>query len=217
MIRVLVADDHPIVRSGIVGLLRAAGDIEVVGEAHDGAEAVRLAAELRPALVLMDLRMPVLDGVAATAQIIAAAPGAGAAVPRVLILTTYDTDELILGAIEAGAGGYLLKAAPQEEILAGVRAVAAGETVLAPSIAAKLVQRVRADATGGAASSTPALSPRELEVLRLVAAGRSNPRIAAELFIGEATVKTHLLHVFEKLEVGDRTRAVTRAMELGLL
>ncbi|PPL20413.1 response regulator [Microterricola pindariensis] len=215
MIRVLVADDHPIVRSGIVGLLRGAADIEVVGEAHDGAEAVRLAAQLTPDLVLMDLRMPVLDGVAATAQIM----GAGDGAPRVLILTTYDTDELILGAIEAGAGGYLLKAAPQEEILAGVRAVAAGETVLAPSIAAKLVQRVRADAAGGgaAASAGPALSPRELEVLRLVAAGRSNPRIASELFIGEATVKTHLLHVFEKLEVGDRTRAVTRAMELGLL
>ncbi|SDR71715.1 response regulator [Microterricola viridarii] len=215
MIRVLVADDHPIVRSGIVGLLRGAADLEVVGEAHDGAEAVRLAAQLTPDLVLMDLRMPVLDGVAATAQIM----GAGDGAPRVLILTTYDTDELILGAIEAGAGGYLLKAAPQEEILAGVRAVAAGETVLAPSIAAKLVQRVRADAAGGgaAASAGPALSPRELEVLRLVAAGRSNPRIASELFIGEATVKTHLLHVFEKLEVGDRTRAVTRAMELGLL
>lgn len=214
MIRVVVADDHPIVRSGIVGLLRGASDIEVVGEARDGAEAVRLVAELAPELVLMDLRMPVLDGVAATAQIMEAHPGS-----RVLILTTYESDELILGAIEAGAGGYLLKAAPQEEILAGVRAVAAGETVLAPSIAAKLVQRVRADAagTGAAASAPPALSPRELEVLRLVAAGRSNPRIAAALFIGEATVKTHLQHVFEKLEVSDRTRAVTRAMELGLL
>ncbi|MFF3601895.1 LuxR C-terminal-related transcriptional regulator, partial [Kitasatospora indigofera] len=166
-------------------------------------------------LVLMDLRMPVLDGVAATAQIMDGATSG----TRVLILTTYESDELILGAIEAGAGGYLLKAAPQEEILAGVRAVAAGETVLAPSIAAKLVQRVRADAvgTGAAASAAPTLSPRELEVLRLVAAGRSNPRIAATLFIGEATVKTHLQHVFEKLEVSDRTRAVTRAMELGLL
>lgn len=214
MIRVVVADDHPIVRSGIVGLLRGASDIEVVGEARDGAEAVRLVAELAPELVLMDLRMPVLDGVAATAQIMEAQPGS-----RVLILTTYESDELILGAIEAGAGGYLLKAAPQEEILAGVRAVAAGETVLAPSIAAKLVQRVRADAagTGAAAFAPPPLSPRELEVLRLVAAGRSNPRIAAALFIGEATVKTHLQHVFEKLEVSDRTRAVTRAMELGLL
>lgn len=214
MIRVVVADDHPIVRSGIVGLLRGASDIEVVGEARDGAEAVRLVAELAPELVLMDLRMPVLDGVAATAQIMDMQSGS-----RVLILTTYESDELILGAIEAGAGGYLLKAAPQEEILAGVRAVAAGETVLAPSIAAKLVQRVRADAagTGGTASATPTLSPRELDVLRLVAAGRSNPRIAAALFIGEATVKTHLQHVFEKLEVSDRTRAVTRAMELGLL
>ncbi len=220
MIRVLVADDHPIVRSGIVGLLRGADDIEIVGEAHDGVEAVRLAAELSPDLVLMDLRMPVLDGVAATAQIAAAGP-----TPRVLILTTYETDELILGAIEAGAGGYLLKAAPHGEILAGVRAVAAGETVLAPSIAAKLVQRVRSDAantdtaagSATAASTTPSLSPRELEVLRLVAAGHSNPSIAALLFIGEATVKTHLLHVFEKLEVRDRTRAVTRAMELGLL
>ena len=133
-----------------------------------------------------------------------------------LVLTTYETDEHILGAIEAGAGGYLLKAAPQEEILAGVRAVAAGETVLAPSIAAKLVQRVRADATAAPASAAPALSPRELEVLRLVA-GADQPRIAAALFIGEATVKTHLQHVFEKLEVSDRTRAVTRAMELGLL
>ncbi|KQW04749.1 LuxR family transcriptional regulator [Leifsonia sp. Root4] len=214
MIRVVVADDHPIVRSGIVGLLRGASDIEVVGEARDGAEAVRLVAELTPELVLMDLRMPVLDGVAATAQIMETLPGT-----RVLILTTYESDELILGAIEAGAGGYLLKAAPQEEILAGVRAVAAGETVLAPSIAAKLVQRVRADAAGSgvAASAAPALSPRELEVLRLVAAGQSNPRIARALFIGEATVKTHLQHVFEKLEVSDRTRAVTRAMELGLL
>ncbi len=129
------------------------------------------------------------------------------------MLTTYETDEHILGAIEAGASGYLLKAAPEAEILAGVRSVVAGETVLAPSIAAKLVSRVRQDAT----SAAPSLSPRELEVLRLVADGRSNPEIARTLFIGEATVKTHLLHVFEKLEVNDRTRAVTRAMELGLL
>ena len=161
-----------------------------------------------PDLVLMDLRMPRLDGAAATARIVAASPGT-----RVLVLTTYETDDHILAAIEAGASGYLLKAAPQAEILAGIRAVAAGETVLAPSIAAKLVSRVRA----GASASPPQLSPRELEVLRLVAAGRSNPEIARSLFIGEATVKTHLLHVFEKLEVNDRTRAVTRAMELGVL
>lgn len=207
MIRVLVADDHPIVRGGIVGLLALAEDIEVVGQAADGEEAVRLAAALAPDLVLMDLRMPRLDGVAATTQILAAAAGI-----RVLILTTYESDDQILGAIEAGASGYLLKAAPQAEILEGVRSVAGGQTVLAPSIAATLVQRLRADV------ATPRrLSARELEVLRLVAGGDSNPAIARGLFIGEATVKTHLVHIFEKLGVNDRTRAVTRAMELGLL
>ena len=207
MIRVLVADDHPIVRGGIVGLLGAANDIEVVGEAADGAMAVRLAEELCPDLVLMDLRMPHLDGAAATAAILAQNPAT-----RVLILTTYESDDQILGAIAAGASGYLLKAAPQAEIIEGVRSVYGGQTVLAPVIAARLVQRVRADAT-----PTPRLSARELEVLRLVAAGESNPQIARSLYIGEATVKTHLLHVFEKLGVSDRTRAVTLAMELRLL
>ena len=208
-IRIIVADDHPIVRAGIVGLLEQAQGIEVVGEAADGSEAVELAASERPDLVLMDLRMPGVDGASATASIVAAGEGT-----RVLVLTTYETDDHILAAIEAGASGYLLKAAPQAEILAGIRAVAAGETVLAPSIAAKLVSRVRADA---ASAAPPALSPRELQVLTLVADGCSNPEIARELYIGEATVKTHLLHAFEKLGVNDRTRAVTRAMELGLL
>lgn len=208
-IRIVVADDHPIVRAGIVGLLETAPGIEVVGEAADGAEAVELAASEHPDLVLMDLRMPGVDGASATASIVAAGGGT-----RVLVLTTYETDDHILAAIEAGASGYLLKAAPQAEILAGIRAVAAGETVLAPSIAAKLVSRVRADA---ASAAPPALSPREREVLVLVADGRSNPEIAKALYIGEATVKTHLLHVFEKLGVNDRTRAVTRAMELGLI
>jgi len=207
MIRVLVADDHPIVRGGIVGLLGAADDIEVVGEAADGIAAVSLAQQLRPDLVLMDLRMPRLDGAAATAQILAENPAT-----RVLILTTYESDDQILGAIAAGASGYLLKAAPQEEIIEGVRSVHGGQTVLAPVIAAKLVQRVRADA-----APAPRLSARELQVLRLVAAGESNPQIGRSLFIGEATVKTHLLHVFEKLGVNDRTRAVTLAMELRLL
>lgn len=205
MIRVLVADDHPVVRSGIVALLRAAADIEVVGEAADGGQAVAVALSLRPDLVLMDLRMPVLDGDEATARILAAQPGI-----RVVVLTTYEGDESILTAIEAGASGYLLKAAPQEEILAGVRSVARGEVALAPSIAALLVRRV---------ASPPAvtLSDRETQVLALVAQGNSNPAIARILFLSEATVKTHLLHVFEKLGVSDRTRAVTLAMELGLL
>ena len=204
MIRVLVADDHPVVRGGIVALLAAADDIEVVGEAVDGQDAVEKALALAPQLVLMDLRMPRLDGDEATAQILAANPGV-----RVVVLTTYESDASILTAIEAGASGYLLKAAPQEEILAGIRSVARGEVALAPSIAALLVQRVK----------TPAvtLSARETEVLGLVAQGLSNPAIAKTLFLGEATVKTHLLHAFEKLEVNDRTRAVTKAMELGLL
>lgn len=195
MIRVLVADDHPIVRGGIVALLSAADDIEVVAEAPDGLEAVRLAGVHSPDVVLMDLRMPGLDGDEAAA--------------RVVILTTYESDASILTAIEAGASGYLLKAAPQEEILAGVRSVARGEVALAPSIAAMLVQRV--------AKPVVTLSPRETEVLALVAQGSSNPDIARSFYLSEATVKTHLLHVFEKLGVSDRTRAVTRAMELGIL
>jgi len=204
MIRVVVADDHPIVRSGIAALLDSADDIEVVGQASTGTEAVELALSLEPEIVLMDLRMPGLTGDEATAVILAKRPGI-----RIVVLTTYESDENILAAIEAGASGYLLKAAPQEEILAGIRSVARGEVALAPSIAAMLVKRV----------STPkiTLSPRETEVLRLVASGNSNPAIAAALFVSEATVKTHLLHAFEKLAVSDRTHAVTRAMELGLL
>lgn len=207
MIRVIVADDHPIVRSGIVGLLSLDDGVEVVGEASDGAEAVELARSLRPDVVLMDLRMPRLTGAEATARLREELPQV-----RVLVLTTYESDDDILGAIEAGASGYLLKASPQEEIVAGIRSVADGHTVLAPSIAALLVSRMRT-----AAEERPQLSPRELDVLRLVAAGGSNPAIARTLFIGEATVKTHLLHVFEKLGVSDRTRAVTLALELGLL
>ena len=204
MIRVLVVDDHPIVRSGIVGLLASAPDIEVVGEAADGRAAVEAAVLLEPDIVLMDLRMPVLNGDEATALILAERPQT-----RVVVLTTYESDANILTAIEAGASGYLLKAAPQEEILAGLRSVARGEVALAPAIAAMLVGRMK----------TPAvtLSPRETEVLALVSEGLSNPAIARRLFLGEATVKTHLLHAFEKLQVSDRTRAVTKAMELGLL
>ncbi len=204
MIRVLVADDHPIVRSGIVALLESAGDMEVVGTAGTGLEAVELALQLGPHIVLMDLRMPGIDGDEATARILSVRSDI-----RVVVLTTYETDASILTAIEAGASGYLLKAAPQEEILAGIRSVARGEVALAPSIAAMLVNRVKRPQVS--------LSARETEVLGLVSQGLSNPAIAKQLFLSEATVKTHLLHAFEKLEVNDRTRAVTKAMELGLL
>lgn len=207
MIRVLLADDHPVVRAGLAGLFADEPEFEVVGQAADGAEAVALTAHARPDVVLMDLRMPVLDGVAATAQILASPPP----VPRVLILTTYETDDQILAAIEAGAAGYLLKAAPQDEILAGIRLVAEGQTALSPAVAARLVSRMRQPA------ASVALSARESEVLRLVSQGRSNKQIAQDLGIGESTVKTHLLKVFDKLGVGDRTRAVTLAMERGLI
>ncbi|MGN8050604.1 response regulator [Curtobacterium sp. 22159] len=207
MIRVVVADDHPIVRGGIVALLQDADDVEVVGQASDGAAAVSIALAERPDVVLMDLRMPGMNGDEATARILARDPQI-----RVLILTTYESDDQILAAIEAGASGYLLKAAPESEILAGLRATARGETALAPSAAAALIRR-----TAGKPSTTPALSPREFEVLQLVAQGNSNPAIGRTLFLSETTVKTHLGHVFEKLGVNDRTRAVTRAMELGLL
>ena len=209
VIRVLVADDHPIVRGGIVALLQSAPDIEVIGEASDGLAAVDLALRLRPDIVLMDLRMPGLGGEEATARILAEAPGV-----RVIVLTTYETDDSILAAIEAGATGYLLKAAPQEEILAGIRSVSRGDVALAPSIAALLVSRVRSPQSDPPAAT---LSARETQVLALVAQGHSNPSIARALFLSEATVKTHLIHVFEKLGVSDRTRAVTLAMELGLL
>lgn len=207
MIRVLVVDDHPIVRAGIVGLLDTEPDFDVIGEAASGEEAVTLAAELEPGVVLMDLRMPGMGGVEATSRIVRAGG------PRVLVFTTYEDDDQILAAIEAGASGYLVKAAPAEELAAGVRAVAAGQTVLAPSIAAQLVAR----AATPRVAAPPELTPREHEILTLVAAGLSNPAIAERLFIGESTVKTHMIHVFEKLKVSDRTRAVTRAMELGIL
>lgn len=204
-IRVLVADDHAVVRAGIVALLSAEDGIDVVDEAVDGEQAVELAVTLRPDLVVMDVRMPRLTGDAATAVIRQRAPEV-----RVLVLTTYESDASILAAIEAGASGYLLKAAPADELIAGVRSVAAGEVALSPTIAAQLVARVREPAP-------VALTPRETEVLRLVAEGLSNREIGERLFVGEATVKTHLLRTFEKLGVSDRTRAVTLAMERGLL
>jgi len=209
VIRLLIADDHPVVRAGLAGLLSDEPGFEVVAEASDGDEAVRLAGATRPDVVLMDLRMPHVDGVAATARI--AGGEAGDPPPRVLILTTYESDDQILAAIEAGATGYLLKAAPQAEIVAGIRSVAAGQSALSPQVAVRLVERMRRP------EPETVLTARELDVLRLVATGHSNKQIAVVLGIGESTVKTHLLKVFEKLGVADRTRAVTLAMERGLL
>ena len=210
MIRLLIVDDHPIVRAGLVGLLADEPGFEVIAEAADGDEAVRLAIEAHPDVILMDLRMPVLDGVAATARIVAARDGAAG--PRVLILTTYESDDQILAAIEAGASGYLLKAAPREEIVAGIRSVAAGQSALSPAVAVRLVERMRQPEPAASA-----LTPRETDVLRLVAAGHGNRQIAVQLGIGESTVKTHLLRVYDKLGVDSRTRAVTLALERGLL
>jgi DNA-binding NarL/FixJ family response regulator len=205
MIRLILVDDHPVVRHGIRDMLEAEPDLTVAGEASSGPEGVALAAELRPDIVLMDLRMPGGDGVEATARIVATVPGV-----RVLVLTTYESDRDILRAIEAGAGGYLLKDASPAELAEGVRAAARGETVLAPSVASTLIRQVRSPAP-------PALSARETEVLRLVARGLTNADIGRELYITEATVKTHLLRAFAKLDVADRTAAVTRAMSHGLL
>ncbi|MGW7686071.1 response regulator transcription factor [Kribbella sp. NPDC054772] len=208
MIRVLVVDDHPVVRSGLTGMLSVTDDISVVGEAGDGAEALAVVESTKPDVVLMDLRMPRMDGVAATGAIVSGYPST-----RVLVLTTYDTDTDILHAVEAGAAGYLLKDTPHAELLNGIRAAARGETVLAPPVAARLMSRLRTPAPPPAAQP----SPRELEVLAAVARGLSNAEIGRELFIGEATVKTHLQRLFAKLDVDDRTRAVTVAIERGLL
>ncbi len=205
MIRLLIVDDHPVVRAGMAAMLSEEPDFQIVGEAGNGAECLAVAARERPDLVLMDLRMPVLDGAEATARL-RAIPGA----PEVLILTTYDTDADIVRAVEAGARGYLLKDAPPAVLADAIRRAARGETVLAPPVAARLADRLRAPAG-------PDLTSRELDVLRLVARGMSNPQIGRELFIGEATVKTHLLRAFAKLGVADRTAAVTAAYAKGLI
>ncbi|MEV4114186.1 response regulator transcription factor [Nonomuraea sp. NPDC049695] len=200
-VRLLIADDHPIVRDGLRAALGGEPDLEIVGEAADGEQAVRLAAELQPDIVLMDLRMPGMDGVTAIRRL----RGTG---PRVLVLTTFDTD--VLPALEAGATGYLLKDAPPEELVRAVRATHRGETVLAPAAAGRLADHLRKPSRGR-------LSKRELEVLRLVAGGATNKQAAAGLFISEASVKTHLLHIYAKLDVRDRASAVAEAYRRGLL
>ncbi|GGN60599.1 DNA-binding response regulator [Actinoplanes lobatus] len=205
MIRIVLVDDHPVVRMGLRGMLDAEPGLTVVGEASSGVDGVALALAERPDIVLMDLRMPGGDGVEAIERILAATSDV-----RVMVLTTYESDRDILRAIEAGAAGYLLKDASPKELADAVRAAARGETVLAPSVASTLVRQVRNPAP-------PALSARETEVLRLVAAGLTNAEIGKRLFISEATVKTHLLRAFNKLDVADRTAAVTTAMRHGLL
>ena len=205
VIRLLIADDHPVVRDGLSGMFAPEPGFEVLGEAADGAEAVRMAQALEPDVILMDLRMPGMDGLAAITEL------HRRAVPsRVLVLTTYDTDSYVLPAIEAGATGYLLKDAPRDELLRAVRAAALGQAVLSPSVATRLMTRVR---TPGAEP----LSPRELEVLELVASGTTNREAAARLFISEATVKSHLPNIYGKLGVSDRAAAVAEAFKRGLL
>ena len=204
-IRILIADDHPVVRAGLQGMLASQPDFELVGEAVSGTEAVTLSAHLHPDIVLMDLRMAEMDGAVATAHIQSQQPGTA-----VLILTTYDTNSDILRAIEAGATGYLLKDTPRDELFAAIRSVAQGKAVLAPTVATRLL-RQRKTLAG------EVLSVRELEVLSLVARGASNKEIARSLFLSEATVKSHLIHLFGKLGVTDRTAAVTVALQHGLL
>lgn len=204
-IRLLLVDDHTIVRDGLRGILAQEADLEIVGEAADGLEALTVAARLRPDVVLMDLRMPRLGGADAIRRLQQQVPQV-----RVLVLTTYDTDSDVLPAIEAGATGYLLKDAGRAELVAAVRATARGQSVLAASAAGLLMGHVRA-------AAQEELSKRELEVLTLIARGASNRETATELFITVATVKTHLQHIFAKLEVNDRTGAVAAAYERGLL
>ena len=204
-IQILIVDDHPVVREGLAGILAGQDDFEVIGLAADGNTAVTLHESLSPDVTLMDLRMPGLDGVGAITAIKAKRPSA-----NILILTTYDSDADIVRAIEAGATGYLLKDTPREDLFRAIRATANGESVLAPAVASRLMTRMRAPAEEN-------LSAREIEVLQLVAKGASNKEIGKTLHISTATVKTHLIHIYNKLGVTDRTSAVTTALEKGII
>ncbi|MEU1284124.1 response regulator transcription factor [Kitasatospora sp. NPDC005856] len=205
VLRVIVVDDHTVMRAGVIALLASEPAIDIVGEAGDGRAAVELVERLEPDVALIDLRMPVLDGASATAEILARRPRT-----RVLILTTYDTDAEIERAVEAGAIGYLLKDTTRDQLVDAIRSAARGETVLAPRVAERLVARMRRPAPA-------ALTAREVDVLSAVADGLSNVEIGRRLVIAEATVKTHLLRIFAKLDVSDRTHAVVVALDRGLL
>ena len=209
-IRILIADDHPVVREGLFAMLSRQSDFEVVGEARDGVEAVNKAKELSPEVVLMDLRMPELDGVEAMNQIKSAKPNT-----KFIILTTYSDDDYIFRGIEAGARGYLLKDAPREELFKAIRAVHRGESLIQPVVASKVLDRLTE--LSRRAPSGEELSERELEVLRLIAKGAANKEIGVELSIAQSTVKTHISTIFQKLGVTDRTEAVTEALKKDII
>lgn len=210
-LRVVVVDDQALVRAGLRMILKAEPDFEVVGEASNGREAVAVVAATAPEVVLMDVRMPEMDGIEAT-RTITATPGA----PRVLMLTTFDLDELVYAALRAGASGFLLKEAPPEQLVAGVRTVATGEQLLAPSVTRRLIERFTS-APPAVPAAVDELTPRELEVLQLVARAMTNAEIAAHLFVGETTVKTHVARILMKLGLRDRVQAVVLAYERGLV
>jgi DNA-binding NarL/FixJ family response regulator len=212
MIRVLLADDQSLVRAGFRMILKTESEIEVVGEAGDGAEAVALARELAPDVVLMDVRMPVMDGIEATRQIVD-----GDDTPRVLVLTTFDLDEYVYEALRAGASGFLLKDAPEEQLIAGIRIVADGGSLFAPTVTRRLIERFAGSRRVGQPPALSELTPRELEVLGLVARGLSNAEIAATLVVSEHTVKTHVAHILRKLDLRDRVQAVVLAYEAGVV
>lgn len=208
-IRILVADDHPIVRDGLIAILNTQPDFAVVGEAGDGAETVRQVLQLRPDILLLDLAMPELDGVAALQQLAKESP----AVPtRAIVFTAYDTDERIVGAVQAGAQGYLLKGAPRDEIFRAIRAVHAGGSLLEPLVASRLLRRVSQPT-----HAPTELTPREREILELLARGYANKTIARELLISERTVKFHVTSLMRKLDAGNRTEVVTLAAQQGLV
>jgi DNA-binding NarL/FixJ family response regulator len=209
-IKVLIADDQGLVRTGFRKILESEPDLEVVGEAADGGEAVEAALLLRPDVVLMDIRMPRLDGLEATRRL--------AGKTRVLVLTTFDVNEYVYEALRAGASGFLLKDAPADQLLTAIRVVAVGEALLAPSVTRRLIEEfARRPPSDARPAVLEALSPRELEVLRLVARGLSNAEIASELYVGDATVKTHVSRILQKLNLRDRVQAVVLAYESGLL